>query len=193
MPTARSSSRSRSSRSRDAAGERRRACRRGDAAARPSRWPISTCWWTTCRIPATSARCCGRPRPPASRRCCCRSTARSRGRRRCCARARARISVSTSTRTSICRRGRRSIARRRGHRRDGRGRRDSLFAASLAGRVALAIGNEGAGLSAGPRRAGDAAGDDPDARGRRVAQCRGRRRRLPVRMRAAAGRRERRY
>ncbi len=48
---------------------------------------------------------------------------------------------------SICRRGRRLPECRRRSRRDARDGRDELFAASLAGRVALAIGNEGAGLS----------------------------------------------
>ena len=68
-----------------------------------------------------------------------------------------------------------------------RGRRRACSRRALGGRVAIAIGNEGAGLSAGARRAGDAAGDDSDAGRHRIAQRRGGGGRLPVRMRAAAG------
>ena len=64
----------------------------------------------------------------------------------------------------------------------------SLYDARLAGRVALAIGNEGAGLN--PALAAEASQrrDDPDARRHGIAQRGGSGRGLPLRVRAAAER-----
>ena len=77
-------------------------------------------------------------------------------------------------------------ATRRGRRRHGRGRRNLVFAAPLAGRARTGHRQRRRRPLGRTRGAGDAAGDDSDARRRRIAQCGGRRGRLPVRMRAAA-------
>ena len=58
--------------------------------------------------------------------------------------------------------------------------------ASLAPRVALAVGNEGAGLSDALREAADEARDDPDAGRHRIAERRGRDRGRALRDRAPA-------
>ncbi len=64
----------------------------------------------------------------------------------------------------------------------------SLYDARLAGRVALAIGNEGAGTQSRAGRRGVPAGDDPDARRHGIAQRGGGGRGVPIRVRAAAER-----
>ena len=117
------------------------------------------------------ARCCVPRRRPACRRRGCRRTARSRGRRRCCVPGRARTSSSRCTRTSIWAPVADAL------RSDGvrvlatvASGGTPIDRATLARRVALAVGNEGAGLSAGLQREGPRDGDDPDAGRHRVAQ-----------------------
>jgi hypothetical protein len=60
---------------------------------------------------------------------------------------------------------------------------ESLFDTDLSAPVAIAIGNEGAGLSAALRDAATRRVSIPMPGGFESAQCRGRRRGLPVRVR----------
>ena len=53
------------------------------ATAEPPIWQSMPFCSTACRIPAMSARCCGRPLQPVSGRRCCRPVVLRLGRRRC--------------------------------------------------------------------------------------------------------------
>ena len=131
------------------AGRHRRARGRRDTRARAA---VARALPSAARRPAGSGQRRHHPahggRRGRASRCCCRSTARSRGRRRCCARGRARISSRRSWRTSTCRRGRRRSARAGGQV-VATAARDAvdLYAAKLREPWAVAIGNEGSGLT----------------------------------------------
>ena len=137
-------------RDRDAAGRRRRARRRSTTPAPPPPARADFCLLVddvqdpgNVGVDAAHRGGRGRRARPAVE-----GTVRSRGRRRCCARGRARTSASTSTRTSIFPRGRASIARRAAKSIAAVAAGGTiLYEAPLRGRLAVAIGNEGAGLS----------------------------------------------
>ena len=150
-----------------------------------SRRRVSACCSTTFRTPATWARCCARPPPPACSRCCCRSTARSRGRPRCCVRGRAPIFFCRFCEDVDLAAWAAAYARAGGDvvamvAAGGR----SLYATALTGRIAVAIGNEGAGLSPALAARATLARHDPDAGRNGIAQRRRGRRGMPVRMRS---------